>query len=384
MLVSSEFSRSLDDQVSINSPINIKNIHDFLNENAVAIQKEVLKISDTYADELFDYFFKENKLRFPVTKHIELFLLNNWGKIEKLVQYLTFRYKFYLVSSEKINLGFPPYLLLEPVSACNLRCPFCFQIDKSFTRKPYMGVMDFDLFKKVIDEADELGIGAVTLASRGEPTMHKKLSDMLYYMYSKSNIFEVKLNTNASFLTEDICNDIFKTQVTQVVVSADHYEKTSFEKLRLGANFEAIVENVDMLYRIRKNYPNSVTEIRVSGVDSTKTLDRKKFHDFWIERADHVSAGYAIERWDTYNNTEHPEISQACDFLWDRMYVWFDGKSNPCDADYKSYLSYGSVKDSSIKDVWNGKVVREMRQKHLSGGRKNVDPCNKCGVTFGE
>lgn len=384
MLVSSEFSRSLDDQVSINSPINIKNIHDFLNENAVAIQKEVLKISDTYADELFDYFFKENKLRFPVTKHIELFLLNNWGKIEKLVQYLTFRYKFYLVSSEKINLGFPPYLLLEPVSACNLRCPFCFQIDKSFTRKPYMGVMDFDLFKKVIDEADELGIGAVTLASRGEPTMHKKLSDMLYYMYSKSNIFEVKLNTNASFLTEDICNKIFKTQVTQVVVSADHYEKTSFEKLRLGANFEAIVENVDMLYRIRKNYPNSVTEIRVSGVDSTKTLDRKKFHDFWIERADHVSAGYAIERWDTYNNTEHPEISQACDFLWDRMYVWFDGKSNPCDADYKSYLSYGSVKDSSIKDVWNGKAVRELRQKHLSGGRKNVDPCNKCGVTFGE
>ena len=384
MLVSSEFSRSLNDQVSINSPINIKNIHDFLSENAVAIQKEVLKISDPYADELFDYFFKENKLRFPVTKHIELFLLNNWGKIEKLVQYLTFRYKFYLVSSEKINLGFPPYLLLEPVSACNLRCPFCFQIDKSFTRKPYMGVMDFDLFKKVIDEADELGIGAVTLASRGEPTMHKKLSDMLCYMYSKSNIFEVKLNTNASFLTEDICNEIFKTQVTQVVVSADHYEKTSFEKLRLGANFEAIVENVNMLYRIRKNYPNSVTEIRVSGVDSTKTLDRKKFHDFWIAKADHVSAGYAIERWDTYNNPEHPEISQACDFLWDRMYVWFDGKTNPCDADYKSYLNYGSVEGGSIQDVWNGKVVREMRQKHLSGGRKNIDPCNKCGVTFGE
>ena len=134
MLVSSEFSRSLVDQVSINSPINIKKINDFLSENAVAIQKEVLKISDPYAGELFDYFFKENKLRFPVTKHIELFLLNNWGKIEKLVQYLTFRYKFFLASSEKINLGFPPYLLLEPVSACNLRCPFCFQIDKSFTR----------------------------------------------------------------------------------------------------------------------------------------------------------------------------------------------------------------------------------------------------------
>ena len=36
-----------------------------------------------------------------------------------------------------------------------------------------MGVMDFELYKKIIDEADELGVGAVTIASRGEPTLHK-------------------------------------------------------------------------------------------------------------------------------------------------------------------------------------------------------------------
>ena len=28
------------------------------------------------------------------------------------------------------------YLLIEPVSTCNLRCPFCFQTDKTFTKKP--------------------------------------------------------------------------------------------------------------------------------------------------------------------------------------------------------------------------------------------------------
>ena len=71
---------------------------------------------------------------------------------------------------KKINIGYPPHLLIEPVSTCNLRCPFCFQTDKTFTRKPFMGVMEFDFFKKIVDEADQLGIGAVTLASRGEPT----------------------------------------------------------------------------------------------------------------------------------------------------------------------------------------------------------------------
>ncbi len=67
----------------------------------------------------------------------------------------------------------PPYILIEPISTCNLRCPFCFQTDPTFTKKPYMGIMDFVLFKKIIDECDQIGVGAITLASRGEPTLHK-------------------------------------------------------------------------------------------------------------------------------------------------------------------------------------------------------------------
>ena len=95
-----------------------------------------------------------------------------------------------------------------------------------------------------------------------------------------------------------------------------------------------------MLYDIRKkDYPKSTVEIRVSGVDSEKKLNRKKFKEFWIKRSDHVSASFAYERWNTYKNEVHPDINDACENFWDRMYVWFDGKVNPCDADYKSYLT---------------------------------------------
>ena len=45
-----------------------------------------------------------------------------------------------------------------------------------------MGVSDFE-FLKIVDEADNLGVGAVTLASRGEPTLHKNLKDMLNIQY---------------------------------------------------------------------------------------------------------------------------------------------------------------------------------------------------------
>ena len=64
------------------------------------------------------------------------------------------------------------------------------------------------------------------------------------------------------------------------------------------------------------------------------------------------------------------------------MYVWFDGKVNPCDADYKSYLSYGSAKEYNLKDLWNNKILSKTRNQHLNNKRQTINPCDRCGVTF--
>ena len=306
---------------------------------------------------------KQNKkIIFPISNH-EIFYCSNLVTAQEKLNYLHHRYKFYRANKFHEEYESPPYLLLEPVSACNLRCPMCFQIDKTFTRKPYMGIMKWDLFSRLIDEAEEIGVGSITLASRGEPTMHPQYSSMLKYISKKKNIFELKTNTNATFLTEEICHSIFESGTTTIVISADHYEKEKFEQLRKGSDFEKILKNVILLNNIKTNhYKGSKTEIRISGIDFYKDLDRKKFNNFWKPYCDTVSVGYAVERWDTYANEPHPEIKSACSFLWDRMYVWFDGKTNPCDADYKSYMSYGDVSNSTIKDVWNSKNLRNLEK----------------------
>ena len=64
------------------------------------------------------------------------------------------------------------------------------------------------------------------------------------------------------------------------------------------------------------------------------------------------------------------------------MYVWFDGKVNPCDADYKSYLSYGNVKDNTIKEIWDGEKLKKLRDQHLSNSRNKIVPCDRCGTSF--
>jgi radical SAM protein with 4Fe4S-binding SPASM domain len=370
-------------QKSISDKINIEFINKIFLSNIKIFENIIRSNPDQYAEELFNQLKSTQKLNFPINKHIELMIISNQKNVKKIIEYIIFRYKFYLAGKKKINFGYPPYLLIEPVSTCNLKCPFCFQTDKTFTKKPFMGVIDFSFFKKIVDEADELKIGAITLASRGEPTMHKKFSEMLEYINKKKNIYEIKTNTNGTFLTEKICHSIFKNNVTQVVVSSDHYIKEDYERLRLGSKFEKVVNNVDMLFNIRKKfYPNSLTEIRVSGIDNEKNLDREKFKNFWIKRSDHVTASFPLERWNTYENKVLPEIKDPCENLWDRMYVWFDGKVNPCDADYKSYLSYGNAKEYSIKELWNNKFISKTREEHQKENRTKINPCDRCGVTF--
>tara|TARA_Y100000590_G_C15696369_1_gene1005277 strand:- start:498 stop:1652 length:1155 start_codon:yes stop_codon:yes gene_type:complete len=337
---------------------------------------------DNYKKKIYDSIKLNGELNFDLSNQ-EIQYCYNIQNPQTIFNYLAFRYKFKLASSQKEELDVPPYLLIEPVSACNLRCPMCFQIDKTFTRKPFMGVIDWDFFKRIVQEANDIGVGAITLASRGEPSMHPKYGEMIEFVCKQKNIFEKKTNTNATFLNEKICHQVFDNDLTTIVISADHYEKEQYEILRKGANFEKIIKNVEMLHNIReKYYPGSNTEIRVSGVDYHKNLDRNKFEKFWIQFSDNVSASFAIERWDTYNNPPHEDINSACSYLWDRMYVWFDGLCNPCDEDYKSYLSYGNLKNNSIKEVWNSKDLKIKRQKHLFSLRNQLTPCDRCGVCF--
>ena len=370
-------------QTSISETVNQKLIENIFIENLDKIEKYVETSNDKFANEIFLDLKKNKKISFIINKHLELYILNHQKNFIKIFKYLIFRYKFLKGGREKINLGYPPYLLIEPVSTCNLKCPFCFQTDKTFTKKPYMGVMDFELFKKLADEADTIGVGAITLASRGEPTLHKRFSEMLEYLGKKENIFEIKINTNATFLNEKICHSILKNNITQIVISADHYQKEEYERLRKNSNYEKIIKNVDNLFEIRKKYyPNSSTEIRVSGIDADKNLNRDKFRNFWIKRSDHVTASFPLERWNTYKNKPHKDINDPCENLWDRMYVWFDGKVNPCDADYKSFLSFGDLNKDSIKNIWNDKKIEKLREEHLNNERCKTSPCDRCGATY--
>jgi len=291
--------------------------------------------------------------------------------------YLIYRYKFNNYAKLGVIPDFPIYLLIEPTSICNLRCSMCFQTDRSFSSdKKYIGSMDIKLFKRIIDEAFLGGTKAITLASRGEPTLHPKLAEMLEYCAGK--FLEIKINTNAICLTSELSHKILKNNVGIVVFSVDAYDADGYKKIRNSGKFAAVVKNILDFHAIRERYyPGSGVTTRAHGVKVLDDFSDSKFRSFWGNITDEVSLSDPILRWDTYNNPE-TNHSRACLRALDKLYIWYDGICNPCDVDYKSRLAMGNVSRSTIRRIWNGNKFHEFRKKQMGGRRAALSPCNRC------
>ena len=273
---------------------------------------------------------------------------------------------------------FPVHLLIEPTPVCNIRCVMCFQIDKSFSQnRQYVGNMSWELFTSVVDQAADHGCQAITLASRGEPTLHRQFGEMLLYINDKG-ILDIKMNTNATRLTEKLCHDILSANVSTVTFSVDAATKETYERIRVLGNFDQVLNNIKMFNTIRdQHYPKHKTSTRISGVAVENTQSPEEMQDFWSQHVDQVTIRQEIPRWDSYGNPMYHRES-VCKLLYERIYVWYDGICNPCDFDYKSYLALGDANKESISDVWLGEKYQNLRAAHESNRRSCVVPCDRC------
>ena len=293
--------------------------------------------------------------------------------------YLFHRYRYEIFPDEKKIDNYPPYLQIEPTSICNYRCVFCYQTDNVFNKKSnnFMGHMSFDLFKEVIDQAEN-NIEFISLASRGEPLMCKDIEKML--LYTQGKFLNLKINTNASLLTESKAHAILQSGVKTLCFSADAADKASYEKLRVNGKLDRILKNIENFNKIKETkYPNSRIITRVSGVKVNNNQNIDDMQNFWGKLVQQVAFVNYVP-WENIYDSKKTDVPTPCSDLWRRMFVWWDGEINPCDVDYKSNLSLGKLFDSSIADIWNSQKYNILRENHLNNKRKNVEPCNRCNV----
>ena len=297
-----------------------------------------------------------------------------------LPRYLVHRYRYEIFPQTKTIDNFPPYLQIEPTSICNYRCVFCFETDETFTNKKngHMGQMKLDLFKKVIDQA-EGNIEFISVASRGEPLACPDIVKMLEYTIGK--FLNLKLNTNASLLDEKKCHAILSGGVKTIVFSADAATEPLYSKLRVNGSLSKVLKNIENFKKIKETkYPNNPIISRVSGVKFNNEQNFISMEKFWGDLVDQV-AFVNYNPWENSYNKAPNNIIDPCSDLWRRMFVWWDGKINPCDVDYKSHLSVGNFYRNNIQELWNSEKYKLLRETHLNKKRQKISPCSSCVVT---
>jgi MoaA/NifB/PqqE/SkfB family radical SAM enzyme len=296
-----------------------------------------------------------------------------------LPSYLVHRYRYEIYPQKKILDEYPPYLQIEPTSICNFRCVFCFETDPTFTDKSqgYMGQMAIDLFKHIIDQAVG-NVEFISLASRGEPLICKDIIPMLEY--TRGKFLNLKINTNASLLDEAKCHAILKGGVKTVVFSADAAEEPLYSELRVNGDLSVVLKNIEMFQKIRQTqYPDLSVITRVSGVKLSDEQDIDSMQTVWGSLVDQV-AFVQYNPWENVYNQPANGLSKPCSDLWRRMFVWWDGKSNPCDVDYKSTLSQGSINEFSLSELWRSYGYETLRGDHIKSKRETRKPCTACTV----
>jgi len=117
-----------------------------------------------------------------------------------LIKHIKNRIQWYTYPTLKRVAKFPPHLDIETTAACNLRCPMCPSRYIGDDEYKNYGRMDFDLFKRIVDEGAENGLYSIRLSWRGEVFTHPKLFDMIHYAKVVKKIPQVSFLTNGLML----------------------------------------------------------------------------------------------------------------------------------------------------------------------------------------
>jgi len=356
----------------------LSNLKFILNDknNLLDLNQNSIKILGLIKKDLFN-FNSSDKLRFILNPNVvkEIQSINR----ENIPKYLVHRYRYEIYPQQRICDEFPPYLQIEPTSICNYRCVFCYQTDEKFNKRSggFMGHMKLETFKLLIDQA-EGNVEFISLASRGEPLLCPDIKKML--AYTRDKFLNLKINTNASMLDEEMTHSIFKSGVKTVVFSVDAADSAMYSKLRVNGKLEKILENIKQFKRIKqKHYSKSNIITRVSGVKVNEKQTLDSMEKYWGDLVDQVAFVNYIP-WENVYESKYTHIKTPCSDLWRRMFVWWDGTTNPCDVDYKSKLKTGNINNHNISELWQSSVYKNLRKKHELNLRKDITPCSRCNV----
>jgi len=283
----------------------------------------------------------------------------------------------------------PTLLWIEPTNVCNLRCIMC---PNKQIPKEKLGYMEWDVYKKIIDEARTFACSAYLLIA-GESLLHKDIYRMI--RYARENGIRPLLNTNGTTLVhEENIQRLLNAEPQHITFAFDGYDKETYEKIRVGARYEKTIEGIVNFLKAKKALGRKKPFVAITtllvGIEEYGNVEkaRDEFHqifaglpvDEFIEKTPNTWGGTFKETTEFYHHEPGKDF-YPCSHLWSTMSIRWDGTVLPCCFDFFNTYTLGNVKERSLRQIWNDEPMRQLRKSMLDGTYTDVNPlCEQCVI----
>ncbi len=357
------------------------------------VDTEIKNIEQKSFDELMEYSQKKNYLKFLNSFSVSSI---NTKKLKNFV--------IACVEEENLvtKLKSKPYkIIVDPTNACNLGCPLCpTGLGASERVKKILG---FETFKNVIDQVKDYAI-EVHLYNWGEPTLNKKLIEMLKYC-EKNNLWtRISTNLSRSFKTGYI-EDLLNSGLNLLHVDVDGLDQEVYSKYRRKGDISLVYKNLEIIKKIKKdkNLKKPIIELSMLAMrqnehQHNEFLNLKEKFGADVIKIDKIQHNPNMdEQWlpenkslvyRTYDRGESKSTSARegekipCHWPWSGIVVNSDGSINPCCIIDDPKSDFDNLENNNIYNIWNSEEYVSARSEF--GDKKEITKNTICNICKNE
>ena len=293
---------------------------------------------------------------------------------------------------QAIPLKTPLSMFIEPSDKCNFRCKFCLTSDLELMRKTKgrnHGNMDFDLYKKIINDLNEFddNIKLLHIYKEGEPLLNPNFYKMVELAKKSKKINRISTTTNAYLLNQELSLKIIEAGLDRINISIEGINEEQYLNIaNVKIDFKKLIDQIDFFY---KNKNKCEVSIKIVGNHLTDE-DKKRFYDIFGNICDFIFIENIVPIWYNFKyddinvETNKSVIGEKIDYVDVCPQIFYsfainsDGTVSTCCADWSRKLIIGDTKLESVKNIWNGSLLKELQIDMLKGNRKNHTICSTC------
>jgi hypothetical protein len=195
----------------------------------------------------------------------------------------------------------PSRLYIECTAACNISCAqACCAPETGITRTRQAGMLDFEIFRRVVDEAAP-SLGRIDFFNYGEAFLHKRAVEMCEYIKSKFPHVYLYTSTNGLAFRDGEVARLVHSGIDEVTFSIDGASSGSYARYRQRGDFDKAVRNLRLAVETKRQAGRDVPHINWRYI-----LFNHNDSDGEMNRARELAAEIGVDRL-SWELTDHPE-----------------------------------------------------------------------------